>query len=312
MEKEKRKFLRRNLGWIFLKTFALTIGIFPLKFIYFLGSFLGRLGFLFAFTHRRIVLENLSIAFPYLSLKKRKEIAQDSFKFMIQASLELLYFLKHPSLLERVRIEGLEYLVQALEKKRGVIALTAHFGNFPLISLKFASQGYKINVVARPMRDRKTGDYIHQLRTKVGVKTIFSYPRKECVTGIIRALRNNEIVMIQMDQNFGTGGVWVKFFDKLAATPTGPVVLAMRTKAEIVPMYIVREFLGKHLIKIFPSVALDYTKDKDETILINTAKFTKLTEDWIKKYPPLWGWIHRRWKSQPSDEVLKRRYRIQN
>ncbi len=277
-----------------------------------LGRIFGLLGYRFARRHRKVALESLKVAFPHLSDGEREKIARDSFVLMGQGALELLSFLKRPSYLEGIRIEGGEHLDRALAQKKGVIGLTAHFGNFPLISLKFVEMGYKVNVMARPMRDPKTGDYVEKLREKAGIKTILSYPRRECVNDTIRALRNNEIVIIQMDQNFGTGGVWVKFFGRLAATPVGPIVFALRTKAVIVPMYIVREGLGKHCIRIFPPVDLDIREDKDETVLVNAIKLTGIIEEWVKDNPDHWSWIHRRWKSRPSPRVRQMKFKIQN
>ncbi|HIE35693.1 MAG TPA: hypothetical protein EYP89_00445 [Candidatus Omnitrophica bacterium] len=311
MDKEKKKFLRRKLGWISLRVFTLMNGILSLRFSYFLGKILGRVAFFLVLRHKKIALESLSIAFPQLSVKMRKRITSDFFIFMAQSSLELFHYLKNSYSLENVGIEGKENLDNALKKRKGVIILTAHFGNFPLMSLKLVKEGYPVSVVARPMRDRKAGDYIHSLRTKAGVKTIFSYPRKECVSNVIKALRNNEIVIIQMDQNFGTGGVWVKFFNKLAATPVGPIIFSLRTNSPIVPVYICREKDFYHLIKIFPEEDLTITEDRNKTILLNAAKFTRIIENWIKEYPSQWSWIHRRWKSRPPQEVKKLKFKIE-
>jgi KDO2-lipid IV(A) lauroyltransferase len=311
MDKEKKKFLRRKLGWISLRVFTLINGILPLKFNYFLGKILGKVAYLLVLRHKKVALESLSIAFPQLSSKERKKIVSDFFIFMAQSSLELLHYLRNSHNLENVKIKGKENLDKALRKKRGVIILTAHFGNFPLMSLKLVKEGYPVNVVARPMRDRKAGSYIHSLRTKAGVKTIFSYPRRECVNNIIKALRNNEIVIIQMDQNFGTGGVWVKFFNKLAATPVGPIVFSLRTKSAIVPAYICREKVFSHLIKIFPEEDLIITEDRNKTVLLNAAKFTRIIEGWIKECPSQWSWIHRRWKSRPSKEVKQLKFKVE-
>jgi len=311
MDKEKKKFLRRRLGWWSLRLFSILSAKSHLEWSYFLGSVLGKLAYLFVIRHRRIALESLSIAFPHLKQEDRKILARDFFVFMSQSSLEIIYFIKNPRALESIRIEGKEFLDEALKNKNGVIGLTAHLGNFPLMSFKFARLGYSISVLVRPMRDEKAGDYIHNLRIQTGVKSIFSYPRKECVNQTIEALRDNGIVLIQMDQNFGTGGVWVKFFDKLAATPVGPIIFALRTKAKVLPMYIVREGLGRHCIKILPPLDLDMREDKDETILLNAIKFTKVIEHWVKEQPSQWGWVHRRWKSKPSKKIEGLKFRMQ-
>jgi len=311
MEKKKKRALGRKFSWLAIKSCTCLAGAIPLSWNYFFGKILGNIAYLTVGRHRRVAIDSLAIAFPQSSPAQRKRIARDFFIFMSQTSFELLHFLKNPQLLKNIRIEGREYLDEALAKGRGVIILTGHLGNFPLMSLKLAKVGYSVHFVTRPMRDEKASDYIHKLRTDAGVKTIFSFPRKECVQAILAALRNNELVVIQMDQNFGTGGVWVKFFGKLAATPVGPITLALRTKAAIVPAYIVRQEMGRHCIKIFPQEDLVVTANKDETILLSAIKFTRIIESWVKAVGYQWGWIHRRWKSQPSKKVRNLRFKIE-
>ncbi len=311
MDKEKKKILRRKLAWISLKIFTTLCGKFPLSQSYRWGKLAGKLAYYLAVRHRKIALETLMIAFPFKSRKDREKIAKEFFVFMAQSSLETLFFLKNLDCLDNIRIEGKVFLDNALKKKKGVIILSAHLGNFPLISLKLAKLGYPVWVMARPMRDQKAGDYLHKLRTKAKVRTIFSYPRRECVAQTIKVLRDNEIIMIQIDQNFGTGGVWVRFFGRLAATPIGPIVFTLRTDCQIVPCYIKREGIGRHVIKFFPSLELEKRNDKDETILINAIKFTHIIEDWVKDNPLEWSWIHRRWKSHPSGQVMKMKFKVQ-
>ena len=311
MSKEKKKILRNNLGFIFAKVFAALCGVIPLRWNYFLGELLGGIACRMLIQQRKVALDSLAIAFPDKNLKQRRRIASDFFIFMAQSSFELLHILKNTSQLDNIRIEGEQHLKEALKKNRGVILVTAHLGNFLLMSLKLAKAGFNVHFVRRPMRDKKIGKYLYDLQAKTGVKTIYSYPRKECVGGIIKALRDNEVVILQMDQNFGTGGVWVKFFGKLAATPVGPISLALRTKAALVPAYIYREGMGVHCIKILPEEELILTKDKNETILLNAIKFTRIIEGWVRKCTYQWGWIHKRWKSRPSAKVKKLKFHVE-
>jgi len=311
MDKAKKKIVTRRIAWFFLRLFTAINGILPLRASYALGGCLGALAALAVRRHRRIALESLAIAFPRASLKERKKIVHDFFVFLAQSSFELFFYLKNTDKLGNVRIQGREHLEAALAKKKGVILVTAHLGNFPLMSLKLAKEGFPVNFITRPMRDEKAGDYLYKLRSNAGIKSIFSYPRRECVIGTINALRNNEIVILQMDQNFGTGGVWVNFFGVLAATPVGPVTLALRTEAAVIPAYIYRESRGKHCIKILPQAQLIERADKDETVLLNVIMLTRIIEDWIKHVPAQWSWIHRRWKSRPSKDVLSTKYKVE-
>ena len=180
-----------------------------------------------------------------------------------------------------------------------------------MVTLKLAQMGYKINIMMRPFRDEKLGEYVHHLRTRMGVRTIWSMPRRASVHETIRRLRDNEIVFILMDQNFGSSGVWVKFFGKLAATPIGPLIFAQRTRAAIVPMYIRRQALGASRIMIFPARELIRRDDPDEAVLLDAIDITAMIEGWIRLLPEQWGWIHRRWKSKPPPQAMRSKYKIQ-
>ncbi|MFA5336802.1 MAG: lysophospholipid acyltransferase family protein [Candidatus Omnitrophota bacterium] len=311
MNKELQKNLARRAGWFFLRIFTVVNGSFSLKWSYALGNRLGSFACAVIPQQRKVSTDSLAIAFPDMTLKERKKITRDFFVFMAQSGFELLYFLRHLDRMQGVNIEGRQNLDEALSAGKGVILVTAHMGNFPLMSLKLAKEGYKINFVTRPMRDEKAGDYLFNLRENAGVKSIFSYPRKECISGILKALRDNEIVIMQMDQNFGSGGVWVKFFGKLAATPVGPITLGMRTQARLVPAYIYREGFNRHCIKILPAEPIIEAESKDEAILKNAAKFSRIIEGWIKEYPEQWGWIHRRWKSQPPKDLAASQFKVE-
>lgn len=311
MDKGKKKNLKRLLSWVFVKV-SISVGNFlPLRWGYLAGSLLGAIAYAGLGRHRRAALSNLALVFPNSSVKEREKISRDCFVFMAQESFGVLYFLNHISELKNVRVEGMGHLEKALKKGKGAIILTAHLGNFPLLALKLAKAGLTVNLLIRPMRNQRVDRYLYELRERARVKTITSYPRKECIVKIIRALRDNEAVIMLMDQNFGTGGVWVKFFGKLAATPVGPIILGLRTNAAIVPVYTYRESKGKHCVKIFPEERLTIAEDGDETILLNAIKFTRIIECWIRAAVCQWVWMHRRWKSQPSEKVKASKFKIE-
>lgn len=308
----KLKFSEKNWAVFGARLFTALCGILPLRVNYFLGKIMGSIAYFLVARQSRIAVDNLTLAFPDKSLAEKKRIARDFYIFMAQGSFELLHIIKNPQELRNTRIEGGDYLQKALAGKKGVIIVTAHLGNFPLMSLRLARSGFPVNFVTRPMRNQALSDHLYRLRSDAGVKTIFSYPRRECVNNIVSALRNNEIVIMQMDQNFGTGGVWVKFFGELAATPVGPIVLGLRTDAAIIPAYIRREEPFKYCVRVFPQEELIRKPDKQESVLFNAVKFTRIIEGWVRKEGFQWGWIHRRWKSRPSDRVRAMRFKIES
>jgi len=150
----------------------------------------------------------------------------------------------------------------------------------------------------RSMRDARMEKMFLEKRVKLGIKTIYSQPRNICVSSTISTLRENGIVFIPIDQNFGTGGVFVDFFGRKAATATVPVVLAQRTKAALVPCFIIRQADDTHRIVFEKQLELIESKDSAQTITVNIQRLTDIIEKYIREYPAEWSWIHRRWKSQ--------------
>jgi KDO2-lipid IV(A) lauroyltransferase len=300
--KKIRTSIGRFFGWIGLSFCSLIVRILPESLIYAFAKFIASGGYKFAAKQRKIALDSLSIAFGReKSHSEIEKIARDCFMYMAKGGVEMLFLMYRPELLKkRVQMVGKENLDNALSRGKGVILISAHFGNFPLLMGKISLEGYKIGGIMRPMRDHRAEKIFFKKRNHLGIKTIYSVPRKECVEETLRSLRNNELVFIPVDQNFGTGGVFVDFFGQKAATATGPVVIARRTGAALLPCFIIRQPDDTHKIVFEPPFALAAGKDANDTIAVNIQRLTNIIESYIRRYPAEWGWIHRRWKSKPS------------
>lgn len=267
------------------------------------------LAFRFTFRLRRIARESLQTAFGEEKTKEEIErIIDRCFATIRCCMVELLFYSRNPERVTEIfTLEGRERLDGALKKGNGVILVTAHFGNFPLMMLALAQMGYKVNCILRRARDGKIADVILGIMTRVGVKTIYTQPRRKCVLESITALRNNEILFVLMDQNFGNeGGIFVDFFGRKAATATGPVVLGMKNQAAVLPVFALRENT-RHRVVFEPEMVFEIKNSEEETILVNTQRLTNIIEQYIRRYPWLWGWMHRRWKSQ---EIRKGKIKI--
>lgn len=300
--KKIRKNIGRFFGWFGLTFCSLLIKIMPGAWIYGFAKGMANLGYFIARKQRKIAMETLDIAFGNeKSVEEKERIARDCFTFLAKGAIELLFLMDRPQTLkERVRIAGEENIKVSLAKGKGVILVSAHFGNFPLLMARLSLAGYKVAGIMRPMRDEKVEKIFIEKRGRLGIKTVYSQPRQACVNESIRILRSNELLFIPIDQNFGTGGVFVEFFGKKAATATGPVVLAQRTGASLLPCFIVRGKDDTQKIIFEPPLDLEEGSTDEETIRINIQRLTNIIESYIRKYPAEWGWIHRRWKSKPA------------
>jgi len=278
----------------------LIVNALPGSWLYGFAEGIAKLAYAFARKQRRIALESLAIAFGRSKSRQEiEEIARQCFVFMAKSGVEMLFLGQRPQLLkERVQIAGKERLSAALDKGRGAILVSGHFGNFPIMLARLAMEGYPTAGIMRPMRDSRVEKLFLAKRERFKINTIYSQPRQACVENSIRSLRNNELLFIPIDQNFGTGGVFVDFFGVKAATATGPVILAQRTGAVILPCFIVRQKDDTHKIIIEPALELEEGKTSQETVFLNIQRLTSIIESYIRHYPSQWGWIHRRWKTQ--------------
>ena len=181
MIKHTRRTLVRKISLISFRLFTFITGKIHIRVNYWIGSFIINAIYILLFRHRKAALESLTVAFPYKTLSERKKIAKTSVNMMGQGFLETLYFIKNKHKLNNVRIEGRQYLEEALKQGRGVMVFTAHFGNFPLLDVKLAKEGYPVNIILRPIRDPQVGECVYDLCAQAGIKTILSYPREEVV-----------------------------------------------------------------------------------------------------------------------------------
>ncbi len=267
------------------------------------------IGYQFIRKQRRIARESLEVAFGRTkSPEEIQAIVRACFSTLGKDMVEMFYYLSRNRVVgNRVRFEGEKRLREALARGKGVIAVTAHFGNFPIMMLRCVQKGYKVNAIIRPARDAALEQYLLRRRREVGIETIYAVPRRPCVAKTLRALRNNEIVFILMDQNFGgKGGVYIDFFGQKAATATGPVTFAQRTGAEILPMFIRRTGDDCHTVTIEPPVPLAQGRDEQEVAEKTMTRITRLIERYVRRYPHHWAWMHRRWKSRPAPTVTSK------
>jgi len=300
------KVLKRDIARNTFYFFRALFRVLPYGFVKAMTDVIITVGFVFVRSKRAIAQESLDIALgSSVSQKEKEQIIRTCFANLGRGMIELLYLTEHPAMIrEKVFFEGREHLDRALAEGKGAILVSAHFGNFPLMLLRLVQEGYKTSGIMRESRDQVIEKDFLTMRNRFGLGTIYSHPRTECVTRSIKVLRDNELLFIPLDQNFGTkGGVFVEFFGKPAATATGPAVFAMRTGAPIIPIFTMRDKGDRHKIIVEPAFYLEEKDNDDAAIFAVTQKVTQMIERYVRKYPQEWGWMHRRWKTKPNEKT---------
>jgi KDO2-lipid IV(A) lauroyltransferase len=286
------------LIYLILIGFSLIINLLPEGFALWVGRQLGIVMYYLDWEHRKVALQNLSLAFGQeKSASEIRGIARRTFQNLGMTTIEFFRIPKMDAetFKERVKIEGLEEALRLLEKKKGALLLIGHFGNWELMGLMSKVIGNPIMVIAKPMKKNKWVDqFITRIRNAGGLEVISSVKASRKV---MKALSQNRVVGILIDQRAKRSeGVWADFFGRKAPTTPSLAVLAMKTSAPVLPVFMVRNGFQKHRLLIKEPLELIHTGDIKKDVDANTQLFNHTLESMIRQYPDQWFWVHRRWE----------------
>ncbi|MDE0324057.1 MAG: lysophospholipid acyltransferase family protein [Candidatus Poribacteria bacterium] len=263
-----------------------------------MGGWLGAFIFRLASQQRKLTCEHLRCSLMLVDERRVKAIAKQCFKNLGKTVIEFMQFprLDKQQIQRYVTFEGTEHVEQALAKGKGAIILTGHFGNWELLAASISATVAPLTPIVRELRSPRLNALVSSYREKAGYATI---DRDTGVRHALRCLKRNELLGIVADVDTAVNGVFVDFFGRHAYTPYSPVAIALKTGAAILPTFIIRQPDGSHRAIIEPPLALKRTDTKEKDLVINTQRFTKIIESYIRQYPAQWIWMHRRWKTQP-------------
>jgi len=186
-------------------------------------------------------------------------------------------------------------------KGKGVLFLTGHLGGWELSSFAHSLHGHPLQIVMRGLDNPLVDRLVQSYRTMHGNTVV---DKDNFVRGLLGAMKKGETVGILMDTNMTPPqGVFVDFFGIPACTASGLARIALRTDAAVVPGFCVWDaVLRKYRLRFDPAMELIRTGEDDADVLTNTALFTEKIEQFVRKYPEQWLWVHRRWKTRPEGE----------
>lgn len=264
-----------------------------------LGAALGSLVWTLRI-RRGVVLGNLRLAFPEKTETERRAIARATYRSLGRMVFE---FLRVPGL-SRAEVEGLfdyegwEHVERALAAGHGLIACTAHYGNFDLLASAHALKGVPLTMIARKMGDSSANDLWRSVRHRSGVEELV-VKKGETLRAARKALSTGRVLGYVIDQNERRrSAVFPTFFGVPAATAPTPAVLARRTGAPVVFTVSIPLGGGRHRVVIEPATPPD-TGDHDADVLAFMQDLNDRLERWVRAHPEHWYWLHRRWKTRP-------------
>lgn len=286
--------LRYRVGELVLRGFVNFLPHVPFVIVDRFTALVSWLAFQLMAPYRRRMEENIALTLgkEIPSVAQRKDLVWRAWKNFARGVLDTTAIMHHSKarIIGDVRLVGEEHLQSALAKGKGVLALSAHLGSFTMIGARLAAAGYPFSVIVKHPGDERFARLTDDYRAQVGIHTIPAKPRRDAVRGLLKALRDNRVVLVIADE-FKSGDVTVDFFGMQLPAPRGPATLALRTGAVTLPMFATREADGSLLLTVGAPIAAVQGEYLEASVVATTAVYTSVIEAAIRRYPDQWNWL---------------------
>jgi KDO2-lipid IV(A) lauroyltransferase len=270
----------------------ISVRCLPLRICYGLGRFVALIVYAFSRRDRRNFALNLSLALnrPAGDPILRRTIR----RIFLNYAEYMVDFFRMPQLPPRkVRnfftdFSGIEKLHRALERGQGAILLSAHVGNWEFGGTIIRLANYPLAVVAMAHNTSKTNELVNKLRHSRGIQAVELDHSPFSGLKLLRILRRNGVVAMVGDKDFFGNGIPVDFFDRKVRFPIGPVILAMKSGAALIPAFVLKRGDGKYFGVIEEPIPIRTHGEREEIIMENLGRIARVFEKYIRRYPDQW------------------------
>jgi Kdo2-lipid IVA lauroyltransferase/acyltransferase len=296
--------LKKSFLFASVKIAAFLFMLLPIGVSLWLGRCLGLIGYHFLYKKRRVVYANLKTVFAAeRSPSQIQALTRQVFMNFVQSAVEFICLpkIKRLGFDKFVDLQDMENIDRASALGKGVILLAFHSGSWELASVVGGVTKRTYHVVANdqskiPQLDTMLNEY----RSIAGAHVITA---GIATKGIIKVIRDNEIVSLVLDQG-GKTGVVVPFLGKTASMSTGAIRLALKYGCAVCPVWIERGSDGKHTLRYFPAMSLITTGDIEKDISVNVAKAANHFERLLREHPADYMWFYKVFKYSNQSRIL--------
>jgi KDO2-lipid IV(A) lauroyltransferase len=291
--------------FVLFQVTGFVVRLLPLDVAQRAGATLGEFVFSRTGFRKETTLDNLRHAYPGHNDQELADTARQSYRSIGTALFEFLWFpCFTPDRIRQVaRIENPETIREVYQRGKGVILLTAHFGNWELLAQCITTDlGLPVSIIVKPQSNAYVDAEINRWRTLWGHRVV---PMGVSVREILRVLQDKGIVGIVADQSAPKESVAVRFFGRDVATFEGPAVFCLKTGAPMMIGFSIRQDDGSYRSRFEEIPSDDLTEYSPANIAELTRRHVAATEKYIRMYPGHWMWMHKRWKHAAGQERLR-------
>ena len=246
---------------------------------------------------KKVALDNLAIAFPEKNKNSLKELLNSMYANLSWLITEQLVLQRNPSMaaIWVDEIEGEEHVNEVLKQKRGMILVTAHFGNWELFLAWGTQHGYPVYTVSRGPNDPDFDRLLTRYRGNCGSKMLDRRSENAKTIKLVKLLKSGNFLALASDVH-ESDGIDAPFFGRNCKTPIGAAALALLADVTIVPFFLFRKAPFSHKAVIGDPIQIPKNGTREERIEVITHEINRRIENAIFTNPSLWFWMHKRWK----------------
>ncbi len=300
-KKHKRNNFLDFLAYLGLRVLVLILSLFSMKQNLRTARFLGRLLWDHYHRGRKRAINNLKASFSDKSNSWIEKTGKKSFEEMAMLAVDVIFtprLVKKKNWRKYATFKNTERAKWMMKENKPLIMVAAHYSNFEIMGYLMGLFGFNIYSIARPLDNKYINKYLFGVREKVGQKVI---DKKGAAAHMARFIKENATICFIADQDAGRKGIFVDFFGRPASTYKSIALLAVTENIPIGVGYS-RRINNKFFfeIGIEQIITPEQWENKKDPIKWVTAEYTKAIENFVKKEPSQYWWLHRRWKHAPK------------
>lgn len=245
---------------------------------------------------KNVTISNLLYAFPDLSSKQINKIAFGCYKSFAITLTEILFMpsISKTQMQEMVKCKNRELILEKLLQNKGLILLSAHFGNWEFIANSVALQiNKKLTVVVKPLRNDFVSEWMNKMRTKWINEVV---PLGVSIRQIYSELKNKNIVAMVADQRGPENSIKLDFFGRKTSVLVGPAVMSLKTGAPMIYGIAIRQKDYSYKTELIEISRENLPDDEEGKIEELSRRHILYLESVIRQYPEQWLWMHNRWR----------------
>jgi lauroyl/myristoyl acyltransferase len=273
----------------------------PRRLAYAIGVIASTIAFPLLARQRKALESNLHHVFPEMPGPQLRKLAWRNWLNYTKAWID---FFKIPRM-DRRRLSGLlvavgtEHLDAATAAGKGVIVVAPHMGSWELAVASWAARYGPIGVMVEQIEPRRLFEHVFRVRSRMGIKVIPL--SRTAARDILRLLRESRMVVLAMDRDILGTGRPLPFFGEVSRFPTGPVELALKTGAPILPAYCVRDADDRYVAVGEAPIFLTPTADHEADVQRAMEQILATFERFIRRFPDQWHVLEPIWTGEPVD-----------